>query len=231
MTSRARRTRPSSVLLAVACTAVLAACHKGAPVAPLVPASMSPTQGSDAQSGTVGQRLPASVVVRVYDQNGSPMGNVVVVWTIVAGGGSLDTGLSTTDAQGDALVNWTLGTVAGVDSLEAYAGGAVSYIVVAKGQPGPVTTLSKVAGDQQAVAKGTTSAPLIVQARDQYGNLVPGSAITWVDQNGGALSAAQTTTDASGDASVTLTTDPSAETYTIVAQDGAARVTFVVTSS
>src|SRR5271169_2851104 len=146
MSSRTRRTRRSSVLLTAVCAAALAACHKSVPLVFLLAASMSPTQGSDGQTGTVGQQLPASVVVRVLDQNGSPIGNVVVVWTIIAGGGSLDTGLSTTDAQGDALVHWTLGTVPGVDSLEAYAGVAVQYIVVATARPGPVTTLQKVAG-------------------------------------------------------------------------------------
>jgi len=232
MSSRTRRFRQWSVSLVAACAAALAACHKDAsPVSPPTPASIAPTQGSSAQTATVGQALPSAVTVTVLDASGTPLSGVGVAWTILAGGGSLSATSATTNADGQATVTWTLGTVARVDSLQATTASALTVVVTATAQPGPVMTLQKVAGDQQMVAEGSTSAPIVVQALDQYGNVVPNVAITWVDQNGGALSSTQTMTDASGDATVTLTADPAQETYTIVALDGSIQVTFVETSN
>jgi hypothetical protein len=231
MHSRSHRTRKSSVLLAAALALVAAACHKDSPVSPPTPTQVAPTQGSDAQISTVGQRLPLPVTVRVLNASGSPVRGVTVAWTILAGGGSLDVGTSTTDSTGDALVHWTLGTVARMDSLQASVGTSLSVVVVATAQAGVVASLQKVSGDQQTLARGTTSAPLIVQAFDQYGNVVRNAAIAWSDQNGGLLSAAQTMTDSNGKAAVTLTTDPAPATYAIVAQAGSLKVTFVVTGN
>jgi len=220
--------RSSAIAAAVA--TVIAACHKDSPVAPIVPTRVSVTQGSDAQVGTAGQRLPSSVTVRALDQNGNPMASVAVSWRILAGGGSLDAAMSTTDAAGDALVNWTLGTAARLDSLQASVGATVSTVVIAIATAGPVTSLKKVGGDQQ-VPRGTTSAPIIVQAADQYGNVVAHAPVSWAVQSGGALSATQTMTDSGGHATVTLTTDAVASTYTVTARAGALSVTFVVTGS
>ncbi|MFI5244058.1 MAG: Ig-like domain-containing protein [Gemmatimonadales bacterium] len=219
------------MLLAAALVVVAVACHKDSPASPPTPARVTPTQGSDAQIGMVGQRLPLPVTVRVLNASGSPVRGVTVAWTILAGGGSLDVGTSTTDSTGDALVNWTLGTVTRLDSLQASVGSSLSVVVVATAQAGAVASLKKVSGDQQTLPRGTTSAPFIVQAFDQYGNVVSNAAITWSAQNGGLLSAAQTMTDSSGRTAVTLTTDPAPATYTIVAQAGSLRVTFVATGS
>jgi hypothetical protein len=231
MNSGSHRTRKSSVLLATALAVVAAACHKDSPVSPPTPARLAPTQGSNAQLGTVGQRLPLPVTVRVLSASGSPVRGVTVTFTILAGGGSLDVGTSTTDSTGDALVNWTLGTVARLDSLQASVGTSLSVVVVATAQAGAVASLQKVSGDQQILPRGTTSAPFIVQAFDQYSNVIPNAAITWSDQNGGFLSATQTMTDSDGKAAVTLTTDPAPATYAIVAQAGSLNVTFVATGN
>jgi adhesin/invasin len=214
-----------------ALAAALAACHKDSPVAPALPTKIAPTPGSTAQVGTVGQQLAAPVTVQVLDVNGNPMSGVTITWTILAGGGSLDASTSTTDASGNALVHWTLGTVAGVDSLQALVGGAVWVDVGATAQPGAVASLQKVAGDQQSVPDGSMSAPIVVEALDQFGNAVPNATILWVDENGGVLSSTTTMTDSTGKATVTLATDQAPETYTIVAEDGSVQVTFVVTSN
>jgi hypothetical protein len=231
MESRSHGARNTSAFIAAALALAAVACHKESPVSPPSPATVAPTQGSDAQFGTVGQRLPLPVTVRVLGASGSPIGGITVTWTIVAGGGTLDVGTSTTNAAGNALVNWTLGTVARLDSLQASAGASTSVVLVATAQAGAVASLKKVSGDQQSLPRGTTSAPFIVQAFDQYLNVVPNAVISWSDQNGGLLSAAQTMTDFSGKAAVTLTTDPAPATYTIVAQSGSLRVTFAATGN
>ena len=231
MLRRSHRTRRSSVLLAAAFAVAAVACHKNSLLAPPTPSRIAPTQGSDAQIGTVSQRLPLPVTVRVFDANGAPIRGVTVTWTILVGGGSLDVGTSVADSAGDALVNWTLGTVARLDSLQASVGTSLSVVMVATAQAGAVASLKKVSGDQQILPRGTTSAPLIVQAFDQYLNVVPNAVITWSDQNGGLLSAAQTMTDSNGKAAVTLTTDPTPATYTVVAQFGSLQVTFITTGN
>ena len=231
MHSRSHRARKSSVLLAGLLGVMAPACHKQSPLSPPTPGLVAPTQGSDAQIGTVGQRLPLPVTVRVVGASGSPVGRVTVTWTILAGGGSLDVGTSVADSAGDALVNWTLGTVARLDSLQASVGTSLSVVLVATAQASAVASLKKVSGDQQILPRGTTSAPLIVQAFDQYLNVVPDAVITWSNQSVGLLSASQTMTDPNGKAAVTLTTDPAPATYTIVAQDGSLKVTFVATGN
>ena len=72
--------------------------------------------------------------------------------------------------------------------------------------------------------------PLIVHIADAAGNPVAGVTVTWTT-TGGALSAASTTTDASGNTQVTLTAGAAAATYTVTATAGALSAVFTITAS
>jgi hypothetical protein len=80
-------------------------------------------------------------------------------------------------------------------------------------------TLGIVAGDKQTTAAGTPlPSPLGVIVIDQYGFAVANVTVTWaITSGGGTLSAATTTTDASGLTSVSYTAGSTPGTATITA--------------
>lgn len=187
---------------------------------------------SNNQIGTVNQPLPNPIVVHVTDRNGNSSANNVVAWTVLSGGGSVSAAATTTDANGNTSVVWTMGPTVGVDSLRATLAGGASVIITATAQAGVITeTITKVSGDAQTIGINGTSAPMVVLIQDLAGNPVAGATVTW-SPSGGTLSATSTTTDASGHAQVTLTAGAAAATYTVtVTSPGAAAVTFTITAT
>jgi hypothetical protein len=72
----------------------------------------------DAQVGPVNKPLPDSLVVRVDDAQGQPLGGVAITWT-VEGGGSLSNPSVVTGTDGRAAVQRTLGPTAGQQTTTA----------------------------------------------------------------------------------------------------------------
>ncbi|MBI2408413.1 MAG: hypothetical protein HYV19_08965 [Gemmatimonadetes bacterium] len=64
-----------------------------------------------------------AVQVRVKDSNGVALAGRSVTFAVAAGGGSVSSATVTTDVNGLASVNWTLGAVAGPNSLTATVSG------------------------------------------------------------------------------------------------------------
>jgi adhesin/invasin len=163
------------------------------------------------QTGTVGQALPQALVVKVMDKAGAGVGGVSVTWSVTSGGGSLSNGATVTDAQGQAQVTWTAGTVAGTSNNSASAtvsgltGSPVTF--TASATAGPPAQLVAVTGNNQAgVVAQALGQQLVAAARDQYGNPTAGVTVAWtVTAGGGSVSATSTTTDAQGHAAVTWT--------------------------
>jgi hypothetical protein len=93
--------------------------------------------GSDNQVGTVGLALPNPIVVHVTDRNGNSIANSIVVWNVVSGGGSLSASASTTDANGDASVTWTLGPTVGTQTMRATISSGASVLITATAQAVP----------------------------------------------------------------------------------------------
>lgn len=61
------------------------------------------------------------LVVRTYDETGTPMPAIVVTWTIVAGAGTLSASSTTTDAAGNASVTYKPGSSTGIVTIKATA--------------------------------------------------------------------------------------------------------------
>src|SRR5262249_34202290 len=154
-------------------------CSDSNPSAPRVPTSISASSASQSQIGVVGQALATPISVVVTDQSGAPIPNVSVIWSPSASSGSVSATTSLTDANGVAQVTWTLGTVAGVDSLNAKLAGGESTTITATANAATAASLSIVSGDNQDVAMGLTSAPLVVKVVDQYGNAVASAPVSW----------------------------------------------------
>jgi adhesin/invasin len=202
----------------------------------LIPAAITVSSSSNGQSATVGTALANPVVVQVTDAAGNGIGNVVVTWTVLTGGGSVSSATSTTDASGNASVNWTLGPTAGENTLEASIATGASTTITATGVAAAASGLTSVSGNNQTILIGATSAPLVVHVADANGNPVANATVTWTVSAGGALSASSTTTDANGNTQVTVTTAnptilPSPIIMTVTASSGALTpVTFTVTA-
>lgn len=138
----------------------------------------------DSQVGVVRAQLPKRPTVRVTTPGpaGVPVQGVVVVWSVTAGGGTVDT-TSTTDAAGTASSRWTLGDSTGDHSQVLHAtvpslGGA--YLSFDAGAFSPPASIATIAGDLQA---GTASEPLaqslVVEVRNTLGKPQAGVVVHW----------------------------------------------------
>lgn len=158
--------------------------------------------------------------------SGQPSAGVTVSWVVPAGGGSVSPASSTTDASGAATATWTLGDTARAYTLTAAITGA-SVTLQATATAGDPAALSKISPDTIVVAAGASTL-VTVRAVDKLGNPVAGVGVAWTS-TGGTLTAATTTTGASGNAEVVFSTDPTPRSYTISATAaGLGATTFTV---
>jgi len=177
---------------------------------------MNVTSGS-AQTGIVGMALASPVVVSVFDQDGNPLAGVTVSFSPLTFSGSLDVSSATTDANGRVQFGWTLGTLAGADSVVIAAGSISPAYATATATPDAPAHVSVVGGDNQTVGTDTPLAePLVVRVTDQYGNAVEGVAITWSTDDG-SLSATTSVTDAGGIAQNTLVAGDATGQFSVTA--------------
>lgn len=201
-----------SLLLVVA-----AACSKDA-TSPTPVATTVALVGGSAQTAVVGTSLAAPVAVKVSDQSGKPMAGVAVMFAPSPSAGSVSGAQVSTDSTGSAQVVWTLGTVAGADSMMVTVGTLSPVSVVATATPDAPAALAIVAGnDQNAPVDSTLSTALAVKVSDQYGNPVPNVTVQWSDDAGGTLAASTTVTDANGIAQVKYTLGPTAGPEDVIA--------------
>jgi CARDB/Bacterial pre-peptidase C-terminal domain/Bacterial Ig-like domain/Leishmanolysin len=81
-------------------------------------AALSISSG-DAQSGPRGQALASPVVALVADQHGNPVSGQAVAFGVTGGGGTVNPAVATTSEDGTASTTWTLGPLAGANTLAA----------------------------------------------------------------------------------------------------------------
>lgn len=162
------------------------------------------------QTAQVGQTLASPLVVRVRDGRSQDMAGIAVSFSVAAGGGTVSPAVVTTDAQGLAQAEWTLGTVAGAEQrvevrVARDDGSALTAAFTATALAGPATLLERISGNDQVGGTGGQLADsLVVRVTDQYGNGIGGAAVAWSVQDG-HLSAAGTLTSPSGHAAVAWT--------------------------
>ena len=97
-----RLNRARALIVASAAALSATACSDSSNTEPLVATTIALGAGSNAQTGVVGQPLAAPISVVVTDQNGSPIANAIVSWTVESVGGTLSAATSSTDATGTA---------------------------------------------------------------------------------------------------------------------------------
>jgi Big-like domain-containing protein/filamin/ABP280 repeat protein len=183
--------------------------------------------GGDDQTGTVGQPLDDSLVVKVTDSGRRPVEGVEVVFVPPAGAGLAPNDTILTDSKGEAAVHYTLSTTAGEQTIEARATAIVpatasSAVFTAAADPESAEQLVMADGDDQ-MAEVATALPesLAVTAVDRFGNGVAGIEVTWAAKGGGEVSPGSVVTGADGRAATqrTLGDHPGSYGSTAEAED------------
>jgi adhesin/invasin len=196
------------------------------------PAANIAKHAGDVQSATVATPVAIAPAVRVTDLHGNPVEGLTVTFAVTGGGGSVTGASQATDADGVATVgSWTLGTIAGANTLQASVNG-LSTTFTATGTAGAPATITKHAGDGQTAAVATTVAvPPAVRITDSHGNAVSGVAVTFaVASGGGSVADAAQVTDGDGVATVgSWTLGPTAGANLLDATAGALETTFSAT--
>jgi len=168
-------------------------------------ASQIATFAGDSQSAIVGTVVGVPPAVIVKDQFGNPVAGVAVTFAVASGGGSITGASPSSNASGVATVgSWTLGAVAGKNTLTATSSGLTGspLTFTATGLASAATTMAAVSGTGQTDTIGATLAsPYVVIVTDGV-NPVSGVPVTWaVVSGGGSLTAVVATTDVNGHSS------------------------------
>ncbi|HET7229614.1 MAG TPA: Ig-like domain-containing protein [Longimicrobium sp.] len=211
----------ASALVALAACSDSTGSGKGGP-----PARLDIVSGDLQPQAVAGAELAQPLVVKVLDAKGKPVEQQVVSWVVTAGGGHVFAGTSLTDANGEARERWTLGTVAGdTQRVEARAVNPTTGQALVFGQfrafavPGAAAQF--VAEGAINAAAGDVVPAVTVRLADANGNGIAGAQVTWSVVTGtGTVSAAQTTTDAAGRASVQWSLGMEVGTQTVRATTG-----------
>ncbi len=168
------------------------------------------------QTATVATAVATDPSVLVTDGGGNPVSGVSVTFAVTGGGGSVTGGSQLTNASGIATVtSWTLGNLAGANTLTATSAGLVGSPVTfsATGTAGAATTFAISAGNGQSAAVGqvVAVAPAAL-VTDQFGNGVAGVTVSFaVTGGGGSVTGAAPVSNASGIATLgSWTLGPSA---------------------
>ena len=146
--------------------------------------------GGNSQSATVATAVATDPSVLVTDRVGNPRSGASVTFSVTGGAGVVDpvTSIATNGSGLAQVTSWTLGNIAGANSLSATAAGLTGSPVVfsATGTPGAVSaaqstvaagTASITACSVSCVA-GSTASTITATARDQFGNVISGASVT-----------------------------------------------------
>ena len=100
----------------------------------LFPTTMVVAQGT-LQSAKVATALKNDIVIRVLGDNAVPMINVTVSFRVTSGGGAITPQSGVTNALGEVNAKWTMGAVAGANSVVAESGTLPSVPISATATP------------------------------------------------------------------------------------------------
>ena len=164
----------------------------------------------DGQYGLVGERLRDPVGVRTLDAGSSPISSVIVAFRPGTGGGSASPPAVATDATGTAATLWTLGSVAGVQSLTAVVESGPNSVFVATARRSPNElgdSINAVSGAGQIGRAGQgLPEPVVVRVVDPRGQPVPGATVRFAPSTGhGSADPEATQTDVDGEAATVWT--------------------------
>ena len=125
------------------------------------------------QTGPVGEKLPADLVVEVRDADHNPVPGVAVTWVVGEGGGSVTPTSSATDAGGRAGTSWRLGPAPGRNTVSAVVSGIGVAEFTATATGGAPSRLSLLTQPSSSATSGVPLAQApVVQLLDPSGTPV-----------------------------------------------------------
>jgi Big-like domain-containing protein/filamin/ABP280 repeat protein len=169
------------------------------------PATVTIAAG-DGQTATGGTALPIKPAVVVRDAGGTPVAGLAVTFAVASGGGSIEGGSATTGADGVATAGrWTLGAVAGPNTLQAtvgaegVSGNPVTFTATAVvGAPSPDKSTVSATPGTIAASQGSAPSTITVTVRDAAGNPLAGQPVSLAATGAGVSLAQPGPTDGSG---------------------------------
>ncbi|MBA3319698.1 MAG: Ig-like domain-containing protein [Gemmatimonadales bacterium] len=133
------------------------------------------------QRGPTDSRLADPLIVQLVDESGDGVSGRAVVWVVSSGGGTVDPATSTTDAEGFASAEWTLGQSAGPNTVAAQVPGVGSVTFTAMGTDddggGASGARSTISAEPSTIEVGSGSSTITVTVRDGAGGPVEGAAV------------------------------------------------------
>jgi hypothetical protein len=117
----------------------------------------------------VATKLPLPLTIKVTDAQNRSVAGTTVLWSTKSG--TLSASSSTTDANGIASVEWTLGTLAGVQTVTATVTGLKPVTFTANAVAGAPTQIILSRDTVQLLGVGDTFR-LNARVADQYGNTI-----------------------------------------------------------
>lgn len=171
---------------------------------PGTPSAMS-IQAGNGQTAAAGTAVAVAPAVSVRDNRGNPVSGVVVQFLIGTGAGTLTGADAITDVAGVATVgSWTLGNVAGGQTLIARISGVPDVTFTATATAGTATQAVAVTATNlgNVVVNTLVSTPPSVRVSDALGNPVAGAEVTFrqvvTSDTTGVLTDSVRITDAAG---------------------------------
>lgn len=167
----------------------------------------------DAQTGVVSSVLSSPIEVQLFDIRNNPVPSVALTFLVESGNGSISNSEVTTDSNGKAQVQWTLGSTIGSQSLKitkslgTLIGSPNGITITATAVAGTVSTSnSSISGTSSVIANGTNTSTITISLKDNNNNPVPGMQPTFAATDTGSTNNYGTcsVTDANGQASCTL---------------------------
>jgi len=197
------------------------------------PASVAVISGSS-QTGVVTTTLPSPLLVTVKDLYGNLVGGASVTYSDGGlNGSNFQPNPAITASNGQASSVYTLPTVAKSGyPVTASSGSATAATFHETSQAGAPASIAILSGNKQTGTRGTTlSKALVVSVKDQYGNGVTNTVVSFTDNGaGGSFSTTAPLTNSSGNASVTYTLPSNPGTISITASVNSLSVSFTETS-
>jgi adhesin/invasin len=191
------------------------------------PARSVRVASGDRQTGSAGQRLRQSVVLRASDEAGNPVADAEL--RLLPGAGHLADSSVTTDSSGSVRVGWTLGKSTGLQRLTVRLRGETAETeITAVARPGKAARLAFVSPPEAGSAGRPLPKPVLVQVTDAYGNPLAGQTVLFKPTSG-SVSPTRGLTDADGRTSVRWTLGPKSKRPELAAAVAGAKVTSTLT--
>ena len=156
-----------------------------------MPRTIRMVSGDD-QEGSPDAALASPFIVEVQDENSVAFEGVPVTFAVTAGGGTLRTTNTTTDADGRAESILMLGPGAEANTVEvSVAGIQEQQIFNAEGIRTPKKIEIISGDDQQGLPGAALEEPFVVEVRDQSDKPLPNAEVTFSVTSGGERSVRQ----------------------------------------